>query len=208
MKNVFFIFPLLVLLGLAACEKKPTACIDFGEYLEAGDDISIASCSENYEFLTWEFNDNRGYIDDVVIRQFEEEGSYQLKLTAYSDGAYRSDEVTHSFRASFRYIDRFEITGESDYTAFRVEFRDQAWSLGNATGVFTEDSPFVINVLPEDTIRILPRSNNLDFFGRRAFSNIPLGESNLNYHTFKDNPVVVRSEDGSFEMKMYWKYLD
>lgn len=207
-KHASILLSTIAFLTLSSCEKKPEACIDFGEYLEAGDNLILESCSKNYEFLTWEFNDNRGYIGDFFERQFELEGNYQVKLTAYSDGAYRNDELTHAFRASYRYIDRFEIIGESEYSAFIVDFKDERWSLGNAAGTFTQDEPFVINVMPEDTVRIMPTSVNLDFFGRRAFSNIPLGESSFNYHIFKDNPVIVRSEDGQLELRMYWKFLD
>jgi len=208
MKYASLLIVTFLVFALSSCEKRPEACLDFGDYLEAGDNLIIESCSKNYEFLTWEFNDNRGYIGDLFERQFELEGNYQVKLTAYSDGGYRSDELTHEFRASYRYIDRFEIIGESDYSAFIVDFKNDRWSLGIATGIFLEDAPFVINVLPNDTARIAPTSVNLDFYGRRAFSNVPLGKSNLNYHIFKDNPVVVTSEDGKLELRMYWKFLD
>ena len=89
-----------------------------------------------------------------------------------------------------------------------MSFKGVTYSLGNAEGTFSESAPFVTNVMPEDTVRIQPTSLALDFFGRRAFSNIPLGESNLNYHIFKENPVVVKSEDGKMELRMYWKFLD
>ena len=208
MKNFSIRLTLCALVVFSSCEKKPEACIDFGDYLEAGDNLMLESCSKNYEFLTWEFNDDRGYIGDNFERQFELEGNYELKLTAFSDGAFKSDELIHPFRASFRYVDRFEIIGESEYTALIVSFKGVTYSLGNAEGTFSESAPFVTNVMPEDTVRIQPTSLALDFFGRRAFSNIPLGESNLNYHIFKENPVVVKSEDGKMELRMYWKFLD
>ena len=214
MAKHLFILSIITSLILSSCERKPDACLDFGDALEAGTTIRIESCSDNYEFLTWEFNDGRGQVGDYVERQFDKEGSYSVLLTAYSDGAYRSDEVSQDFKASFRYIDRFEVIGESGFPSLEVRVEEEytssggddgRWTVAGSDGTFTADAPFQVLVWP-DLFRVMPTSRTLQLYGRQGLSRTFLGEQKFNFQSVKDNPVTLESEDGKLQMKMYWRY--
>ena len=203
----------LSLLAFTACEKKPKACLALDDVLEAGTTLYLESCSEHYDFLTWEFNDERGYVSDVVERRFEDEASYSLKLTAYSDGGYRSDTYIHHFKTSYRFVDRFEITGNSNFTGIEVRFKKMyedkdggVWSAGGATGEFTDDAPFTIYSWPAMAIRLPDEQETIQFFGLQGTSRTLLGELTVSFQQYKANPVVIESEVGNLRLKMYWTF--
>ena len=205
------IFSLIVL--LVACEPKPEACLEMDEIVEAGTTLHLESCSDNYDFLTWEFSDERGYVSEQgegIERQLEDQAELSVLLTAYSDGGYRSDAVYHVFKTSFRYIDRFEIIGLSEFDAFIVEVKndeDGSWSGGGATGEFTESNPFVMNLWPSKVYRLPNEQKTIQLFGRRNGSRILLGEQQFNFATFKENPTVFNT-NGGYTVELHWRFRD
>lgn len=212
MKRLLYIA--IVAMNTQACEPKPKACLDWEDptleletaTLEAGSTLTLESCSEDFDFLTWEFSDDRGYVSETVERQFEKEGDYTVTLTAYSNGAYRSDVLTIPFRTSFRYIDRFEIVGTSDFKSFVAGYQLNDWSAGGAEGTFTEDAPFIIPVWPESKTVLENTRNSLSLKGRKNGNTISLGSKQFNFTEFKDNPATF--EAAGFTVKMYWRYRD
>jgi hypothetical protein len=204
--SVTLFIPLLA--TCLSCEPKPQACLELGDVIEAGSTVTFTSCSENYEFLTWEFSDERGYLSETVDRNFEEESSYSVKLTAYSNGAYRSDEVIHSFKTSYRFIDRFEVIGISDFTGFEVQFKElpgYKWSAGGGTGTFTNEVPYILEVWPDEQTTLPNAQATLALYGRNGFNKVPLGEKEFNFARYKENPVEFEVND-AFTLKMYWTY--
>lgn len=213
MKNLklnTFVFSFAAIL-LVGCEKKPTACIDFDEYVEAGTQWEFESCSEDFEFLTWDFGDgNYGYVGNegqaTALRTFTNEGKYLLTLTAYANGAFRSDETTKLINVSYRYVDKFEVLGTSNYPRFVMAVGDSTVSAFNAQGTFTENDPFIYQPIQE--LRLLPAFTNFKLFGQDQLQNlIPLASENINLSTNKSNPIVIDG-NGGFEYRVYWKYKD
>jgi len=199
----------LMLWMMAGCEPQPKACLDWGDTLEAGTTLNLESCSEDFDFLTWEFSDDRGYIGDNVERIFEDETSLSVRLTAYSDGGYRTDNVTHEFKTSFRYIDRMEVIGTSDFASFRLAMEGGSWSAGGAEGTFTEEAPFVVYVWPDDK-QVIESTRNGGFtvYGVRNGNTSNLGSSpTYNFETYKDNPMVLESSFG-LTFKVFWRFRD
>jgi hypothetical protein len=194
---------------LFSCEKKPTACIDFDKYVEAGTQWEFESCSEDFEFLTWEFGDgNYGYVGNeeqtTALRTYPEEGLYLLTLTAYADGAFRSDEVTQLMNISYRYVDKIEIVGSSNYVRFVISVGDSIVSAPNAQGSFTAADPFVYE--PIQDIRMKPEFVNFRLFGQDQLQNlIPIASENVNLANDKTYPLIIEGNSG-FEFKIYWKY--
>lgn len=213
MKNLkvnTLLFTLMTLL-LVGCEKKPTACIDFDEYVEAGTQWEFESCSEDFEFLTWDFGDgNYGYVGNedqsTALRTFTNEGKYLLTLTAYANGAFRSDETSKLINVSYRYVDKFEVVGTSNYNRFIMNVADSTINAANAQGTFTETNPFFFQPIQE--LRLLPEFTNFRLFGQDQLQNlIPLASENVNLATNKTNPIIVEGSAG-FVYKIYWKYKD
>ncbi|NQV53209.1 MAG: hypothetical protein HQ500_08490 [Flavobacteriales bacterium] len=198
---------LLLLLFLAACEPKPKACLDWSDTIEAGTTLDLASCSEDYDFLTWEFSDDRGYVSDVVARIFEKEENMFVKLTAYSDGAYRSDEVILPFKTSFRYVDRMEVIGESNYSALELRMAGGIFLGGDAKGIFTESAPYIVYVWPETKVVVESKRSELAVFGYKNGSEVSLGSKPYNFETYKENPMVMETTDGLL-VNVYWTYRD
>ncbi len=198
---------LLLLLVLVSCEPQPKACLDWEDTIEAGTQLHLESCSEDYDFLTWEFSDDIGYLSEVVPRIFEDEENMSVKLTAYSDGAYRSDEVIFPFKTSFRYIDRMEVVGESNYSALELRMSGGAFLGGDAKGTFTESAPYFVYVWPETKVVIESKRSDIAVFGYKNGSDISLGSKTINFETYKENPMDLETTDG-LSVKVYWTYRD
>lgn len=199
-----------------SCERKPKACLDMPDTIEAGATVRFESCSEDFEFLTWEFNDGRGYLDQVVERSFDKEGKFMVRLTAHSDGAFRTDVIAKEFKTSFRFIDRFEITGDSPYEYFIMRVKEDfdandlensaEWMQIGAEGSFTDAAPFIMNVYPESSYRIRPITRSFQLYGLLNGRNTLLAEQSFNFDRIKDNPVTFQSENGNYTVRMFWTY--
>lgn len=198
---------LLIFLGLflQACERKPKACLDVAESVEAGKDITLHSCSEHYDFLTWDFGDgSSGFIGDAPVHHFDEEGDFEITLTAYSDGGYRSEEVKQPLHTSYRYLSAFQVVGTSGFSSFRFELGNHKWTRGGATGTFTDEDPYETFIWPDDTIRILPENVNIELYGIKGGSSTALLKDNINFKFAEQNPVVV--ESGLYKLKIFWTF--
>ncbi len=197
----------LTVLVLSSCEKKPTACLELPETLEAGTLLTLSSCSEDYEFLTWEFSDGIGIEGEIAQRRFEDEGSVVIRLTAYSDGAYKSDQVEQAYKISFRYIDRFEIIGNIPYDSLQIDFGNVlSFPVPDANGRFTEEEPLVRSLSPYTWVIEAERTSitlyGINFLGTR----IPLVSDKFNFNVVKDNPTVIGTEEDDFMVKLFWSY--
>lgn len=201
-----FITPLIFLsLLLQACERKPKACLDVAETVEAGKDITLHSCSEHYDFLTWDFGDgSSGFIGDAPVHHFDEEGDFEITLTAYSDGAYKTDEVKQPLRASYRYLSSFQVVGISGFSSFRFELGNNKWTRGGASGTFTDADPYETLIWPNDTIRIRPENTGIELYGIKNGVSTSLLKENINFKFAEQNPVVVESE--LYTLKIFWTF--
>lgn len=201
------IIPLLTISLLAAgCVKQPKACFEPPEVIEAGTELTLESCSENYEFLTWDFGDqSTGFIGEDAPHTYHLEGSYAVTLTAYGDGGYRSDEVTQIVKASYRYIDRFEVVGTSSFNRFIIEALGSEWNKGGASGTFTDDAPYTLQIWPEEEVEMgRARGTEITLIGLTGNVPTTLATGKFNFTSFKENPAVVTGPD--FTLKMYWTY--
>jgi len=198
---------LIIIAAMAgqACERKPDACLDVPHQLEAGKQITLQSCSKHYDFLTWDFGDgSSGFIGDTPEHNFDEEGDFEITLTAYSNGAYKSEEVKQSIHASYRYLYSFEVIGTSDFGSFEFDLGNGKWKRGSATGTFTEDHPYEAVIWPEDTFRILPEPMSVELYGIRNGSSTALLKENVNFKLANENPVVI--ESALYTLKIYWTF--
>ena len=191
---------LFIALVFSSCQKKPTACIAVPDTVDAGFFIELKNCSENYEFLTWKFGDSSfGQIDDSPSHKFSEEKTYLIQLEAFAKNGYKSDFVSKEIFASFRYIDRIEIIGKSNFERFIIS---GAGVVLNANGDWTENTPFeyIAPLLQE-----LP--GELSLSGINQFGvTTRLATKTYDYSKINSNPLLV---DGTgFTMKVYWRYKE
>lgn len=203
-----FVFLFVVPLLLSACEPKPKACLNWDDTLEAGTTLTLSSCSEDFDFLTWEFSDDRGYVNNSVERIFEEESDMSVRLTAYSDGAYRSDVVTFPYKTSFRYIDRMEVVGESNFSKLELRMEGGAWSGSDAKGIFTESAPYTVYVWPTEKVIIESKqTGGFSVYGFKNGSEVFLGKASFNFETYKENPMTLETNTG-LSVEVYWTFRD
>lgn len=196
----------LIILVLGSCQKKPTACVNIDDAVEAGALINITSCSEDYEFLTWKFDDGVAVVGDEVQRTFTDESAHTLTLTAYAKNGYRSDETIVDFRSSYRYVDYIEVIGDSPFTRFEVKCFSTIKAT-EAEGSFTNQSPYVYQVYPEQEIRILPEITKVDFEGVKAGGGRTfIGSQTYNFDSVKDNPIVLVGD--SYELRIFWTFAN
>jgi hypothetical protein len=199
------ILPFIVVL-LWGCERKPTACLDLPETLEAGTFLSLNSCSEDYEFLTWEFSDGIGIEGEIAQRNFEEEGNITIRLTAYANGAYKSDQVEESYFTSFRYIDRFEVIGNVPFDSLRVNFGNlYSFTALETSGSYSESNPLTINA-DELAYRIIAEPTSVSMFGLIDIVERPLISDKFNFDFVKDNPTIVGDSTDRYQLKIFWEY--
>ncbi len=193
----------------ASCNQNPKACLELEDNYEVGREYQLGSCSDNHEFITWDFGaDKNGFIGDSVPHIFQDVGNRNVTIEAFSRGAYNSDVATQQVLVTRRKIDFIEIVGVSDYTRFTMEYEsgDIIFS-ENTVGTFTDESPFVGQiwgdrdwVLPMDPIAI-------SLEGRKnSNTTVLINKVSKNYRYVLDNPSVYEGSD--IVMKLYWRFED
>ncbi|MEZ4722744.1 MAG: hypothetical protein R2813_12785 [Flavobacteriales bacterium] len=195
----------IALLLLTSCLKKPKACLELDEYYEVGREYSFESCSDNYDFITWDFGDSTaGFIGDIAPHTFSRNGQPVMKLTAYANGAYRSDEVKQAIKASRRYIDRIEVTGGTNYNKFRFTFDQFEFINDSVSGNYSAVEPYIWRFWPEQQYVIPINTIRLKLVGER-FTKATLVDEDVNFETDLSNPVELQGLNG-FVIKFYWTY--
>jgi hypothetical protein len=196
----------ILCLTLSSCFQRPKACLNLDDTYETGREYRLSSCSENFDFLTWDFGDQSyGFIGETAPHTFYEQGEYYLKLTAYADGGYRSDEIVQKVKASKRYLSHFEVVGESNFSKFRLAFGSNQIPGPSANGSFTEALPYSKQIWPEQAIAIPLEKVKVTFFGERNGSSTTLVSPDIiNFENNTENPFILEGEN--FLVKVYWTY--
>lgn len=195
----------------SSCEKQPTACLNLDETLEAGTFLNLSSCSKDYEFLTWEFSDGIGTEGEVAQRTFEKEGEVTIRVTAYSDGAYKSDFAEQTCKLSYRYIDRLEISGNFSYDSIIVILGniDGYWTFRETDTTYSEDAPLIKQWYPTYLSQLESKTSSLTLTGYRGSSSeIKVASKKFDFRTYKENPIIVESDNGQVKMSMYWTFKE
>ncbi|GAB5539847.1 MAG: hypothetical protein Salg2KO_19500 [Salibacteraceae bacterium] len=193
-------------LGLIGCRQNPKACVEMEEIYEVNRGYTLTSCSEGYEFITWEFGDGGGFLGEDAPKTYRSVGDYTVTVTAYADGGYIFDEATANIRAANRIWDRFIITGNSVYDEFRIVFDEFSAVYPNATGNFTREEPYE-GEFEEQMRAVLPlEPAQFSLIGLRdGRTPIRLIDfESINYENNLDNPVVFKGK--GFELTVYWVY--
>ncbi|GAB4377811.1 MAG: hypothetical protein Kow0075_06930 [Salibacteraceae bacterium] len=193
---------LLAGLLLQSCLKKPEACAELDTYYEQNREIAFESCSKDYDFLTWDFGDgSHGFIGDSPKHTFRDTGSYIIRLTAYGKGGYRSDVYEGRIKVRPRVVDRYEIVGNLDYNKIEIEFLETI-AFSGVQGTYTDESPLIAGVWPEDTL-VMPLENvTLRLSGPASAGSPTLlrASQNLEYHT--ENPIEFSNTQ--YVVRVYW----
>ncbi|MDP4663244.1 MAG: hypothetical protein NWQ55_05215 [Salibacteraceae bacterium] len=202
MKNIIILS--IIAISILGCEKMPKACIAVEDTVEAGSEIELTHCSDNYEFITWLFGDSTyGYIGDSPKHIYRSEGKYLLEMEAFSKGAFRSEAASKLITASYRYLDYVEITGNSNFPKFIVRMSGLYFLCPDATGNFTEENPYFGQYFGNATL--IPMSQNISLNGFTASEEeVLLLEKRFNLDFVKDNPIFI--EENGYTLKIYWKY--
>ena len=197
----------LIALSTSSCNQNPKACIQLEEVYELDRTYYLESCSENYEFITWDFGyKTGGYIGDVAPHTFSRLGDFTISVDAYSNGAYFSDRATQEIKVAHRYIEKIEIVGTSNYTDFLFVYGADSIYFEDAKGVFTEASPFVGQILQNDTLEIPYDSEDHTLVGYKTFNpTMLIRKSSINFRKNTDNPVLLSG--AGFDMYIYWVYI-
>jgi hypothetical protein len=92
MKNL--VFPTLVFLVIASCQKEPVACIEIEStphVLKVFDEIKLKSCSEDTVWYNWEIEEYQNnaqvfqyYSEEEVTFSWGEAGTFDISLTTKS----------------------------------------------------------------------------------------------------------------------------
>ncbi len=198
------------LLLMTSCNLNPTACLEMEEIYEVDRQYQFSSCSEDYEFVTWEFGDGTGFLGNDAVKTFGRKGDFTVSVKAYANGAYGFDEATADIKAANRIIDRFTITGNSVYESFRlinsVNGFDFSEVYPNATGNFTPDAPFEAE-LQDEMRTVLPVGiSSFELTGIRT-NGQPIDLIDITSRDFEDNldnPFELRGK--GFVLSIYWVY--
>lgn len=199
---------LVLVLIFASCARKPAVCYNGPTVFETGREYELTSCSEHYEFITWNFGDGTyGAVDDAPTRAFFQPGDYVMEITAYAKGAYKSDAMSVDYRVSDRYIDRFEVVGQSSFKRFEFGFGNKRWIAGSASGTFTEDSPYSYTLWPDSAIVIPLERTAVRLGGSNQSSGAgftTLINESPNFKGRPENPIIL--EGSGYTLKLFWTY--
>jgi len=203
MNKVYFF---LVIALLASCARKPKACIEDSQIVETNQLTILTSCSEDAEFLTWEFSDNVKSTEDRVQRLFSEEKDYQVTVTAYAKGGYRSSEAVGIIESKKRYVSEIKFIGYTSYTSLTMDCFDKIELVGTQ-GSFTEEAPYISYVYPDQEVVIEPSIEPISVYGTKADeTQDQLILQSYNFETHKDNPIVM--DNGRYQFEISWRYKD
>ena len=195
---------------VSAC-KKPTACIEVPPRLAPKAAFEFVSCSENFEFQTWEFGDESyGQIGDSLERQFDNEGRYTIQLTAYAKGGYTSDATSKDLIVSHRYIKKIEIIGDLNFDYVRFYRTGSVFYTllqVDARGTFTEANPWTYTPTDRFTSQLLDETNiafageingvEVETFFRSDYKLDKYGDTDV-------SPLVL--ENNGYTVKIYWEF--
>lgn len=198
-KRVFFILPIIT--ALVACQKKPTACIDMEPVIPAGEPVEFISCSEDYEFLTWEFGDGTGNEAESPEHNYNTEGSWEVILTAYADGAFRSDEVSETIHTSFKYIDRMEITGQVFDDRLEFFVNEDEVIVDVEPGTYTQENPLVVEIYSLSRINVTNRSVTVGI--RTPNSSFEIASRIVNFSRLTREYAEILSSN--LDLRVYWR---
>lgn len=96
MKQVFFLFALVVTISLVSCSKAaPVACLsNVPTTGKVGASLTFKSCSTDAHHEEWDFGDAATSTGTTVTHAYSKAGTFTLKLVAYSADKSKSDTKT------------------------------------------------------------------------------------------------------------------
>jgi hypothetical protein len=107
-KTALYISILLSVIAFG-CADKPDACIEGSDRYYKNIEAKFRTCGEGEVFF-WEFgNDSAGARGDNVQHIFERTGTYEVKLTGYSDDGRKTDEATKLVEVGYKRIDSIVV---------------------------------------------------------------------------------------------------
>ncbi len=192
-----------LIVALCSCEKKPTACIDMPDIVAADQEVKFVSCSEDFEFMHWEFGDGTGLEAESPPYRYEFEGCYTVRLTAYADGAFRSDETEKQICASYKYLDRFELFGTFNFSEVTFFVFDNEFTTLIEPGTYTEDSPISLNAYDE---RLRLREGRTIYGVNRGSSTIL--EGGADFTNFDQSFSETVDPVTGTTLRVYWRFKD
>jgi hypothetical protein len=198
------IFIGLIFTILTSCEKQPEACIEFDEFVDPDIEVEYLSCSKIYEFETWEFGDEKpGFLGKENLHTYDNEGKYEITLTSYAKGAYKSDELKYWINVSKRYIDSVVITGQSTYDTLVIT-RLTPKTFPNARGTFTDSAPLTYILSQSIGMRAQNTWFRLEGLNGPNEPDLIVDKiTNLRFNVA--NPIILNGING-ITMKVHWHY--
>jgi uncharacterized protein YxeA len=110
MKKTAFYISILLLVIVSSCTNKPDACIEGSDRYYKNIEANFRTCGEGEVFF-WEFgNDSLGARGENVQHIFERTGTYEVKLTAYSDDGRKTDVANKLVEVGYKRIDSILVT--------------------------------------------------------------------------------------------------
>lgn len=96
MRNTFkFLAPVLMIVFLASCNKKPVAGFSFSTAAPLIDeDITFGNTSQNAETYVWDFGDGTSSEAQSPKKSYAIEGTYNVTLTAYASNGRKWNKVS------------------------------------------------------------------------------------------------------------------
>ncbi|MDR9398419.1 MAG: PKD domain-containing protein [Salibacter sp.] len=108
-KTALYISILLSVIAFG-CAYKPDACIEGSDRYYKNIEAKFRTCGEGEVFF-WEFgNDSAGARGDNVQHIFERTGTYEVKLTGYSDDGRKTDEASKLVEVGYKRVDSIVVT--------------------------------------------------------------------------------------------------
>ena len=200
MKRLVFVGMLIGL--MTSCTKSPSACSNVASEGFVVTPVSFINCSNDYEFNFWSFGDGSGSEDVSSSHKYDSPGTYQVKLTVYSDDGRKEDEVISSVKVGYKVVDSILVTswpfsGVRHGMAFEM---DGVRSIEKYDGITLASFPLKYTF--SDPVKLLSPETRLKITDE-ALLNGSYNNRRAKLHADLSNPFVY---DEGVKMEFYWHF--
>ena len=198
-----YLFVLLIAVIVMGCSKeKPEACFDI---IEKGFVVryhDYNSCSQNAEYVFWEFGDGKGMDGSKVSYKYNSPGTYNVKLSAYSEDGFEKDVMTQAVEMTYKVVDSIKVSGLKFNNPQDLIARIGSTNAKEVHSVTTNEFPIVYTF--PGGLELKNSIERIAIFDPNEA--IPLINMESRMHSNYSNPFILSGKN--YNIEMYWHFKD
>lgn len=166
MKTIKFLVLTTIVVALTSC-KKPEACMNVPDWVEAGQSFTAENCTVNAKEYTWDMGDGTIHNQKDPSHTYNYFGNFTVTLTASTGN--RAESVSkviqvvgaaHKFQGNFNASENCEFIGSDDYVMSITKINESKIQISNFLGGATIEANCTGN-----NLTLIPKYNIVDASG-------------------------------------------